>query len=84
MRVPVGCLHKYTLDWYIEMDEGFFEDHRKKQQDGSAAKKIDRQVKAAVTVSCEPVAMDKCNKHPPATKVGFVKLNVVKNVGNKE
>lgn len=26
---------KYTLDGYIEMDEGFFEGHRKKQQDGS-------------------------------------------------
>lgn len=75
---------KYTLDGYIEMDEGFFEGHRKKQQDGSAAKEIDRQVKAVVAVSCEPVAADKCNKHHPATKAGYVKINVVKNLGNKD
>lgn len=37
---------KYRLDGFIEMDEGFFEGHRKKDKDmpdGKPAKELDRQ-----------------------------------------
>src|SRR5678810_918257 len=51
IRISMGHRDdKYTLDGYIEMDEGFFEGHRKKEDD-LPTKEIDRQVKTVVAVS---------------------------------
>lgn len=50
---------KYSLDGFIEMDEGFFEGHRKKEAtnlENKPIKEMDRQVKAIVAVSTKPVA----------------------------
>jgi len=75
---------KYTLDGYIEMDEGFFEGHRKHNQDGSPAKELDRQVKAVAAVSRQPVPADKQQKHRSHTKARYVKMNVVERLANKD
>ena len=85
IRISMG--HRddlYTLDGYIEMDEGFFEGQRKKQEDGSPAKELDRQVKAIVAVSSTPKAEDKRSKHHPDTQAGYVKINVVNSLSNKD
>ena len=75
---------KYTLDGYIEMDEGFFEGHRKKGRSGEGAKELDRQVKAIVAVSTHPIAADKQSKHRPNTKAGYLKMNIVTSLNIKE
>ena len=49
---------KYILDGYIEMDEGFFEGHRKKDDDGTPSKELDRQVKVIVAVSTVPIVKE--------------------------
>jgi hypothetical protein len=75
---------RYTLDGHIEMDEGFFEGHRKKDSEGNPAQELDRQVKAVVAVSNRPVAEDEQKKHRPKTKAGYVKIQVVKSLSNKD
>lgn len=82
IRVTMGHRdEKYLLDGYIEMDEGFFEGHRKKEEkDGltvKPVKEIDRQVKAIVAVSTTPFATDKHKKGKPITKPGYLKMSVV-------
>jgi hypothetical protein len=74
----------YTLDGHIEMDEGFFEGYRKKDSEGNPAQELDRQVKAVVAVSNRPVAEDEQKKHRPKTKAGYVKIQVVKSLSNKD
>jgi transposase-like protein len=88
IRVSMG--HKddsYRLDGFIEMDEGFFEGHRKKDNptmSSSPVKELDRQVKAIVAVSARPVAAAEQKDYRPSTKCGFVKMNVVKSLCTHE
>lgn len=88
IRISMG--HKddsYTLDGYIEMDEGFFEGHRKKDSlalESKPVKELDRQVKAIVAVSTKPVAATEQKDYHPDTKCGFVKMNVVKSLCTNE
>ena len=88
IRISMGHRDdKYRLDGFIEMDEGFFEGHRKKDidmPDGKPAKELDRQVKAIVAVSIQPVADADQKKHRPKTKAGFLKMSVVSSLCNNE
>lgn len=85
IRISMGHRDdRHTLDDYIEMDEGFFEGHRKKSDEGIPAKELDRQVKAIVAVSTRPVVEDQQRKHRPTTNAGYVKMNVVSSLCNKE
>jgi len=88
IRISMGHRDdKYRLDGFIEMDEGFFEGHRKKDNDmadGKPAKELDRQVKAIVAVSVQPIAAADQKKHRPETKAGFLKMSVVSSLCNNE
>jgi hypothetical protein len=88
IRISMGRRDdKYRLDGFIEMDEGFFEGQRKKDEDmpdGKPAKELDRQVKAIVAVSTQPVAEADQKKHRPKTKPGFLKMSVVSSLCNNE
>jgi hypothetical protein len=88
IRISMGHRDdKYRLDGFIEMDEGFFEGHRKKDKDmldGKPAKELDRQVKAIVAVSVQPIAAADQKKHRPETKAGFIKMSVVSSLCNNE
>ena len=84
IRMSMGSRDdKHTLDGYIEMDEGFFEGHRKKEiVEGVVenAKELDRQVKAIVAVSTRPVDAGKQKKLRPKTSPGFLKMSVVSSL----
>jgi ribosomal protein L37AE/L43A len=84
IRVVMGRRdEKYTLDGFIEMDEGFFEGHRKKDEEGLItipAKELDRQVKAVVAVSTTPIATGEFKKGRPVTKPGYLKISVVQSL----
>lgn len=88
IRVSMGNKDdSYALEGYIEMDEGFFEGHRKKDDTDAGnkpAKELDRQVKAIVAVSIKAVAADEQKDYRPDTKCGFVKMNVVKSLCTNE
>jgi len=88
IRISMGHRDdKYLLDGFIEMDEGFFEGHRKKDEDmpdGKPAKELDRQVKAIVAVSIQPVADDDKKEYRPETKAGFLKMSVVSSLCSNE
>ena len=88
IRISMGHRDdKYRLDGFIEMDEGFFEGHRKKDKDmpdGKPAKELDRQVKAIVAVSVQPVTDADHKKHRPKTKAGFLKMSVVSSLCSNE
>jgi hypothetical protein len=88
VRIAMGHRDgKYSLDGYIEMDEGFFEGHRKKETTGAASdavKQLDRQVKAIVAVSTQPVATDEQKEYRPTSKPGYVKMNVVSSLCSTE
>ncbi len=75
---------KYQLDGYVEMDEGFFEGHRKKDEDNGLiakpAKEMDRQVKAIVAVSTTPIVVGQRKDGRPITKPGYLKMNVVESL----
>lgn len=74
---------KYQLDGYIEMDEGFFEGHRKKDAETlivKPKKELDRQVKAIVAVSTIPIVVGHRKNGRPITKPGYLKMNVVKSL----
>lgn len=75
---------QYTLDGYIEMDEGFFEGHRKKDETGYSPKELDRQVKVIVAVTTQPVAKEQQKKHRPDTKAGYLKMNVVSSLSSRD
>jgi transposase-like protein len=82
IRVTMGHRdEKYSLDGVIEMDEGFFEGHRKKDNVEGAivkpAKELDRQVKAIVAVSTTPIVTEERKKGRPISKPGYIKMNVV-------
>ena len=89
IRISMGNRDdRYSLDGYIEMDEGFFEGHRKKEtaEEGlnEPVKELDRQVKAIVAVSVTKVDdVDRTNNRP-TTKAGFVKMNVVCSLSKDE
>ena len=78
----------YKLTEYIEMDEGFFEGHRKKdnlqEPNAKPVKELDRQVKAIVAVSTIPVPPDKQKQHRPKTKAGYLKMSVVDSLSSNE
>ena len=85
IRISMGNRdNKYTLDGFIEMDEGFFEGHRKKEDSmGQSSKpviELDRQVKAIVAVSTEDITPNDQRKHRHNTKAGFVKMSVVSSL----
>lgn len=88
IRISMGTRdEKYLLDGYIEMDEGFFEGHRKKPQEdpsGEQPKELDRQVKVVVGVSTEEVKPNKRKKYKPATKPLYLKMDVVDALTNKD
>ena len=79
IRVTMGHRdEKYTLDGFIEMDEGFFEGLRKKDEEGlitKPAKELDRQVKAIVAVSTTPIVTGEDKKGRPTTKPSVVHVN---------
>src|ERR1039457_698704 len=76
---------KYTLDDFVEMDEGFFEGHRKKDKlDGKPVKELDRQVKVIVAVSTKPVEVSEQKEHRPKSKAGYVKMSVVNGLTNSD
>jgi transposase-like protein len=82
IRISMGHRDdKYQLDEFIEMDEGFFEGHRKKAEGGLTAKpvkELDRQVRAIVAVSSKPIInKEEQKKGKPASKPKFLKMNVV-------
>ena len=88
IRISMGNRDdQYRLDGFIEMDEGFFEGHRKANIDdivSKPVKELDRQVKAIVAVSTKPVANTEQKEHRPASKAGFVKMNVVRSLCTNE
>jgi len=71
IRVSMGNRDdKYKLTGFIEMDEAFFEGHRKKADElceGKQPKELDRQVKAVVAVSTTPIPGEKRKKGRPDT-----------------
>ena len=78
---------KYLLDGFIEMDEGFFEGHRKKAEEGlivSTVKELDRQVKAIVAVSTTPVLINDHKPGRPFTKPGYLKMSVVESLSKTD
>ena len=81
IRVTMGSRdEKHDLDGFIEMDEGFFEGHRKKDDEEfitKPAKQLDRQVKAIVAVSTTPIATAEHKKGHPVSKPGYLKISVV-------
>lgn len=78
---------KYSLDGFIEMDEGFFEGHRKKEVatlESKPVKEMDRQVKAIVAVSTKPLTQADQKENRPESKAGFVKMSVVSSLSSIE
>lgn len=85
IRITMGHRDNcYKLDEYTELDEGFFEGHRKKDTEEKPAKELDRQVKAIVAVSTKPVLEADQKTYRPKTKCGFVKINVVSSLSTKD
>jgi hypothetical protein len=73
IRISMGSRDAtYVLDGFIEMDEGFFEGQRKKNDEEGfivkPAKELDRQVKASVDVSTTTLSIDNQKHHRPDTK----------------
>ena len=82
LRIVMGNREaEYKLDGFIEMDEGFFEGIRKKDDDTGLvvvpAKELDRQVKAIVAVSTTPIEIGKRKNGRPITKPSYLKISVV-------
>jgi hypothetical protein len=88
IRISMGHRDaQYALEGFIEMDEGFFEGQRKKNDEGlivNPVKELDRQVKAIVAVSTTPASIDKQKQHRPNTKAGYLKMNVVASLNKIE
>lgn len=88
IRISMGHRDdKYQLDGFIEMDEGFFEGHRKKEDEhiaNKSVKELDRQVKAIVAVSTTQVRDSEHKKHRPNTRAGYLKMSVVSSLNKKE
>lgn len=87
IRISMG--HRddtYKLESFVEMDEGFFESHRKKDTgtESKPVKEMDRQVKAIVAVSTKPVAAEEQKEHRPGSSAGYVKMSVVSSLCSKE
>jgi DNA-directed RNA polymerase subunit RPC12/RpoP len=89
IRISMG--HRddsYQLDAFIEMDEGFFEGHRKKEEECPGAKpvkELDRQVKAIVAVSAAPITnKEEQKKGKPASKPKYLKMSVVSGLNKVE
>jgi len=85
IRISMGTRdEKYCLDGLIEMDEGFFEGHRKKQETDTPVKELDRQVKAIIAVSTTPVKEHEQQKYKPKTKAGYLKMNTISSLSKIE
>lgn len=79
---------RYSLEGYIEMDEGFFEGHRKRPQQEDPPQKepkeLDRQVKVIVGVSTREVKKEKQKEYRPKTQPLYVKMDVVAALSSKD
>jgi len=80
---------KYQLDEFIEMDEGFFEGHRKKDDESNLetkpVKELDRQVKAIVAVSTTPIKNKESHvEGKPESKPKYLKMHVVTGLNKIE
>lgn len=89
IRISMGHRDdRYKLDEFIEMDEGFFEGHRKKDDNilgTSTVKEMDRQVKAIVAVSKKPIkSKDEQKKDKPQEKPKYLKMSVVTGLNKVE
>ena len=88
IRISMGHRDaKYALDGFIEMDEGFFEGHRKKSEEdfiSQPVKELDRQVKAIVAVSTTPVSINEQKTYRPNTRAGYLKMNVISSLNKTE
>jgi hypothetical protein len=89
VRISMGHRDdRYKLDEFIEMDEGFFEGHRKKDDnplEASTVKELDRQVKAIVAVSKKPVKDKKEQKKgKPGDRPKYLKMSVVTGLNKLE
>jgi hypothetical protein len=89
IRISMGHRDdKYQLDEFIEMDEGFFEGHRKKDDDSlitKPVKELDRQVKAIVAVSSKHITnKDDHIKGKPESKPKYLKMSVVTGLNKIE
>lgn len=88
IRISMGHRdEKYSLDGFIEMDEGFFEGHRKREIDSvenKAVKELDRQVKVIVAVSTKPAEEEQRRQYCLTSKAGFIKMSVVSSLCSKE
>lgn len=85
IRITMGHRDdKYQLDDFIEMDEGFFEGHRKKEENNqstTSVKELDRQVKAIVAISSCPITnKEEHKKGKPKHKPKYLKMSVVSSL----
>ena len=77
IRVMMGRRDdKYKLSGYIEMDEGFFESQKEKED----RTKVERQVKVLVAAESRPSDKKPGNKHKPEKAVRFIKMKVIESV----
>lgn len=89
IRISMGHRDdKYQLDEFIEMDEAFFEGHRKKDDNiliTKPVKELDRQVKAIVAVSSKAIInKDDHIKGKPKSKPKYLKMSVVTGLNKIE
>ena len=78
---------QYALEGFIEMDEGFFEGQRKKNNEGFIVKSVKglaTKVMTIVAVSTTPVSIDKQKQHRPNAKAGYLKMNAVNYLNKTE
>ena len=85
IRVMMGARdEKYKLDTFIEMDEGYFPAHRKKESsDGVISlpvKELDRNVTAIVAVSTTPLPIAESKEGRPGSIPHYLKINVVESI----
>ncbi len=75
---------KYSLDTFIEMDEGYFPACRKKESnDGlvpAPVKELDRNVTAIVAVSTTPLPIAESEEGRPDSIPHYIKMNVVESI----
>ena len=86
-KVRISMGHRddtHKLDGFMEMDEGFFEGHRKRDAEGAHKQELDRQVKAIVAISSTPIPEAEQQKGKPKTRPGFVKMSVVSSLCTTE
>jgi hypothetical protein len=89
IRVAMGRRDdKYKLDGFLEVDEGYFEGQRSKEEEVTDKyvaheNKGKRQVKVLVAVQSAPVEKKHKNKSKPNRKAGFLKMKVLEQVSKE-